>query len=200
MSRCKCAAWVLWVSAGIVGCVQTLSKDVSLTPEPGEDDEYAHVLEAHSRDAKVFVDFESVVQLSVTHLSAPMRSALAARVSRMLGTEQGVLSEASEQLGFFVSAFVADRKAADLTDDRQWVFTLRHRDQVLRPILVRRLVDKGHWRPFFPAVTEWSDEYLVLFNTNPSDPGSPTLVAPESLTLEVAGTRARVQLAWGEGP
>jgi hypothetical protein len=181
---------------GAAGCVKSLESDVDLTPPPKDDGEYAAALAKATQARKVFKDFETRYEVSATYLSPEFRGAFTRRLERVYKKGQGEFEEAAAKAGFFVVLHAPENDRTDLTNPHHWTVQLATKDGPQQPILVKKLNDKERWRAFFPAVTQWTSEYLVVFDTPAVDANSPQLVEKTGVELTFANADAKVNLAW----
>jgi hypothetical protein len=197
MNRSRKILTALYVVAALayVSCVNTMSDSVDLNERPEDDRSYLKAYDHATRDEKVVVNFETRFTVSATYLSPEFRAAFARRFEKLFNAPQPFLEEASNKAGFFVSIFSPERDGYDLTNDQLWSIQLRTEDRAHKPILVKRLDNKSRWRPFFLDVNNWSDEYLILFDS-PSVSMDEKLVNKAQIKLLLANADARVTLAW----
>ncbi len=179
----------------ILGCVQTLSDNVDLNDGPEDDRSYIKAYDAASRDIKVTDNFETKFHLTATYLSPEFRVAFARRFEALFDAPQPFLEEATNKAGFFVTIFSPTRDGYDLTNDQLWTIQLKTPERTHKPVLVKRLDRKPRWTPFFPAVHQWSEEFLILFDT-PSVSIDEKLVNKNNLNLHFANAEAKVHLKW----
>lgn len=182
------------VSIFYLGCSHSGSH-TSLNQDPVDDAAYIQDYEKATRDQQVIVNFESRYTITATHLSPEFRRAFGERYQRIYETPQPFLEETTTRVGFFVTFFGNDRDANDLTNDQLWSVQLVAGDRRLKPILIKRLDHKARWRPFFLAVNNWTQEFLVLFDL-PSMSMDEKLVNKPRLSLNIANADARVRLDW----
>lgn len=188
---------LMMLSLTLAGCVSTADPSVDFPPRPQDDDDYFASYQRNSRHQEVIQNFETKYAVHVTQLVADFREAMAKRYQVIFNEPQPVLAEASTQAGFFVSAFVADTDARDLSDSEVWNIQLKRGDNISKPALIKQLRPKSKWQPFFPEITTWSREYLVLFEETPS-PGDTERELVKSTTTELIFNHpnGRVRLTW----
>ena len=178
-------------------CVHSTESGVSVTPAPEEDDQYADALQKATRDKSVFKDFEARFFVTATYLSPEFRSAFQKRLERVYKLGQVEFDKATGKAGFFVALNSPNVDALDLTDAQHWTVLLQTPEGAIKPVLIERLQDKERWRAFFPkAITDWTTDYLVVFDAPSVNPNSPELVAQTPVTLTLANADAQVVLAW----
>ncbi len=181
----------------VAGCVTSTESGVSVTPAPEEDDQYADALNKATVSKSVFKDFEARFYVTVTYLSPEFRSAFQRRLERVYKLGQVEFNKASGKAGFFVALNSPNNDALDLTDPQHWTILLQTPEGAVKPVLIERLQDKERWRAFFPkAITDWTTDYLVVFDAPSVNPNSPELVAKTPVNLTFANADAQVVLAW----
>lgn len=156
------------------------------------DETYATVLRQVTREASVYSNFETKLMIKVTYLSDDFRMAFDKRYETLMEEKRFSLGEADKKAGFFVSIFTPDQQKPDLDNSKFWTLILKHKtDQKRYPTMVRHLSEKDRWKPFFPWLSRWSHEYLVLF-----DSARDVSVSPDEFTLSLSNPDARVSLNW----
>jgi hypothetical protein len=178
------------------GCVTSVERAVDINSSVDSDDAYYAAYKKYTQDAKVIADFEHRYSVTATVLTPEMRSALAKRYEQMFAVQQTVLDDSSSKSGFFVSVFSPNRQGYDIEDEVHWTILLQTGETPRRPMVVRRLDDKERWKPFFPEVSQWSKEYLIIFDENLPDLDSAELVKKNSISLIFANADAQVKLVW----
>ena len=193
------AAVSLLAAASVTGCVTATETDVTTQPAPAEDPDYGPVLAKSTQARTIFKDFETRYMVSATYLSPEFRAAFARRLAKVyLQDRSAMFEEANAKAGFFVSietpSDIEDK--GDLSNPQHWTVLLGDKQQPIKPILVKRLNDKERWRAFFPAVSPWTYDYLVVFDAPSVDPHSAELVEKTGVTLTFANADAKVELSW----
>lgn len=179
------------------GCVTSTESGVSVTPSPEEDDTYAAALEAASVSKKVFKDFEARFFVSATYLSPAFRTAFQQRLERVYKLGQVQFEKASGKAGFFVQLQSPNNDALDLTNPHHWTILLQTAEGAVKPVLIEKLDDKERWRAFFPkAITNWTTDYLIVFDAPSVNPNSPDLVAKMPVNMTMANADGQVTLSW----
>lgn len=178
------------------GCITSVENDVDVMSSPKEDHPYAEALDKATQEATVFKDFESRYRVTATYLSPEFRGAFAARMEKVYRKGEVHFEEAAQKAGFFVSIHAPDEDRIDLANSLHWTVLLASKDGPLKPVLVKRLNDKERWRAFFPSVTEWTTEYLVVFDAPSINANSPDLVEKTNVGLTFANADAQVNLVW----
>lgn len=160
---------ILWSSfLFLPACLSTIDSTKLQIPSPVADDEAYN--KAYG-DATVRYDvvhhFETKYKISITYLNDNFRQALATRHENIFHEPQPVLTEASQKTGFFVSIYSQDRALSDLSDPRLWTVQLKVGNSILKPATIKTLSPKERWAAFFPEISLWSNEYVILFDQAP---------------------------------
>lgn len=177
-------------------CVSSVEPDVSVALAPKEDHGYYDVFAKATKSRAVFKDFENRWQLTATYLSPEFRAAFADRLAKVYQNAPMQFDEASSKAGFFISIQAPADEVKDLSNPHHWSILLGPKGQSLRPVLVKRLDDKERWRAFFDTVSEWSTEYLIVFDAPSVTPNAKDLVAKTPISLTFANADAQVSLSW----
>ena len=184
----------LWVS-----CIYSVEDDVKVTPAPSEDADYSVALHKATKSRTVFKEFETRYQVTATYLSPEFRAAFAKRIEKVYIKSDINLSEATEKAGFFISIHSPIDDRVDLTNPHHWTVVLENSSQKqssVKPILIKKLSDKERWRAYFDGVTEWTSEYLVVFDLPSMNTSNSQLVDKIAITLTLANADAQVSLSW----
>ena len=161
-------------------CLSTIDshKLQSTIPVP-RDETYNKVYQESSQQFDFVQNFETKYKVTVSHLTPNLRQAIAARYERIFQEPQPLLTEASQKTAFFVTLYAKNRELTDLTDERLWSLQLRTGTTVLKPSIIKPVKPKDRWQIFFPDINIWSNEYLVIFDQQPSS-AQPDSVSAES--------------------
>jgi hypothetical protein len=178
------------------GCVSSIEPGVDITPSPSEDHDYYTAYSKATKTRAVFKDFESRMTITATYLSPEFRSAFGQRLERVYKKGETRFGEANDKAGFFVSVQAPEEDRTDLSNPQHWNLLLETGSGTVKPILIKKLDDKERWRAFFDAVTEWTCEYLIVFDVPSVTPNSPDLVAKTSVKVIFANADAQVNLIW----
>lgn len=181
---------------GLTGCVYSVESDVDITPAPEDDKDYAKALDKATQERTVFKEFETRYKVTATYLSPEFRTAFTKRLERVFNKDEVHFEEANQKAGFFVSIHAPFEDRTDLGNPHHWTVLLESKDGPMKPMLVKRLNDKERWRAFFGSVTEWTTEYLVVFDAPAVNPNSPELVEKMGVNLLFANADAKVSLVW----
>ena len=151
------------LAAGTISCVTSIEKDVTVHTSALEDRDYFTAYSEATRSFETIKNFETRHILTVTALRAPFLAAFSARYQRLFHEPQFILTEIGERMGFFVVLYTMDKKINALDDASIWNVEVKQGDKVLRPQLIKKIKQKENWQPFFPQISPWTKEYLVLF-------------------------------------
>jgi hypothetical protein len=156
------------LSLTFTGCLSTIDSTSLQTPTPVPQDEAYNKLYRESSQDFEFVDkFVTKYRLHITQLNANFRQALATRHEQIFLEPQPMLTEASQKTAYFVSIYSQNSRLADIRDERLWSIQLRTGTSVLKPSAIQTIQPKERWSAFFPEITTWSSEYLVIFDQAP---------------------------------
>ncbi|MFW7377609.1 MAG: hypothetical protein ACOH5I_02220 [Oligoflexus sp.] len=178
-------------------CSTTPTVEVQVPRDPSQDRQYFPVYQKHTSYQEVIHKFATHYTVHVTRLGPEFRTALGERYQKIFNEPQPILGEVTAKTGFFVSLFVANPEFRDLTDQNIWNIQLKTGDEISKPVLVQRLPQKEKWRPFFPGIGPWSEEYLILFDQAPGSADGPhELLHTVSSELILNSSLGRVILPW----
>lgn len=152
----------------LTGCLSTVDSTTLSTPTPVRDDpDYYKIYQESSQDFEFIQKFVTKFQLHITQLNANFRQALATRHEKIFMEPQPLLTEASQKTAYFVSIYSQNSRLLDLKNDRLWSIQLRTGSSVLKPSSIQTIEPKDRWIVFFPEISAWSSEYLILFDQAP---------------------------------
>ena len=193
----KSTLFTILVSIVSSSCTTT-DEGVEIEDQPSvtQDESYMANYVSATKKAQVYVDFETRVLVSATHLSPAFTSAFSARIQRLFETIPFSLEEASAKTGFFISVYAPENEKHKLDDAGLWNIRYTTDGNSLSPVTVKKIQDKLKWQAFFPAVNDWTTEYLVVFDSVPFTPNNPQMVQQKSFTLTLAGIDSKVSLKW----
>lgn len=150
------------------GCLSTIDATHLQTPTSvPEDPEYNKIYSESSQQFDFIDKFVTRYKISITQLNTNFRQAMAARHEKVFFEPQPQLTDASQKTAFFVTIYSSNIKLSDLSDERLWSIQLRTGSSVLKPNAIKSLTPKERWQVFFPNITQWSTEYLLLFDQAP---------------------------------
>ena len=70
---------------------------------------------------------------------------------------------------FFVSLFSPSYELTSLTEGKHWTILLEEKDKKLKPYSVTKVHAKNKWSHFFPFISPWSQEFIIVFNKEEND-------------------------------
>ena len=178
-------------------CTTTSQESAAMVPPtPIEDSAYAPILQKWSREAHVVEHFQKQVDINAVLFTDEMRRAYAERFARLRGNADAQLEDiGSGKLGFVVSVFSPVTDYLELDNRLLWTISARSGAQNVTTPTVRRLQSKTPFEAFFPFISRWSQDYLVIFDTS-GQSGNPVLANPTSVTLLLRCALANVELNW----
>lgn len=177
-------------------CVTSGEEGVTINPTVYEDDAYEDVYKKNTAQYKVITNFENRYEVYTTYLSQEFRNALGARYQRLFDERQPILEETGNKLGFFVSLYTMNKDVNDLTDQDLWNVILEENGQAKKPVVIKKLSKKERWAPFFPYITPWSKEYLILFEIPASGVPSEDFVKQSKIRLIFTNADGKVAIRW----
>lgn len=184
--------------SALAGCTTTSGKEtkVEILPTIEQDSKYEKARQAASRSTTVTKNFETKFIIDVTYLSPEFRSAFAKRAERFTKNKMQFLDENSERSAFFVSIFAPESRVDDLADPNYWTIQLTNSEKTIRPAFVRRLAEKTRWKNFFPAVSNWSSEYMIVFDTPTRSTTGAEMAETNRLQVQFTTPEADVTMNW----
>ncbi len=180
----------------VTGCVTTLDSDVEINPSVKQDSDYKTALQNATRDRKIFDNFETKYLVTATYLSPAFKTAFAKRIERVYKQDYGRFDETSGKAGFFIAIHAPETERIDLANPAHWSVFLESKGGMVKPVIIKKINDKERWRAFFPSVSEWTTEYLIVFDTPAVDTSSTQVVEKLNLALTLANADAQVRLEW----
>lgn len=190
-------ALVLFVlPSALLGCVTSVQKGVTVHQAAPEDPAYSKALDKVTAQYEVIKNFETRYELQATALTLDFRKALAERYERIFDERQPVLGEASDKLAFFVSLYTMNKDVNDLTDQHLWNVQLVNGATPTKPFKIERLSRKERWQPFFPYISPWSKEYLVIFDAPAGGDSSEEFLKKSQIQLIFTNADGKVSMNW----
>lgn len=169
---------------------------VAIPPDPLQDDDFRPAMERWSQGVQVFNQFQNRLELRAVLFTEEMRQAYLARWFKMRGdTFAKIGMDVGGKLAVFASIFTPEDDFLRLDDSALWTVRMTYGDQVVAPVMIRRLYDKALYESFFPFITPWSSEYLIIFEPNVTESG-PSLVLPKQVSAQFLSSLASVELQW----
>lgn len=146
-------------------CLSTIDSTAMQTPTPvDQDPAYQKIYQESSQDFEFIDKFVTKYKFHITQLNTNFRQALATRHEQIFLEPQPLLTEVSQKTAFFVSIYSRNGRLNDLRDERLWAIQLRSGSSVLKPSAIQTIAPKERWVVFFPEISSWSEEYLVIFD------------------------------------
>ncbi len=196
MKRLATLLVVGYVMLGLTACVYSVEDDVAITPAVSDDEDYSKALAKATKERTVFVNFETRYHVTATYLSPEFLSAFSQRMERVYKKGDAPWQDAKGKAAFFVSVNAPNDDRTDLSNPNHWTVLMAGKDGSIKPIVVKKLSDKERWRAFFFSVTDWTKEYLVIFDAPAVNANSPELVEKTSINLTFANADGQVNLTW----
>ncbi len=171
--------------------------EIDLHDPPEQDKDYKFIFSDSTKDVEVYDNFETRYRIHATYLSPKFRGAFTERLKKLFTEAIPSFSEAGKKAGFFVTIYAPEDALTDLDNEQLWrIFLQLDNQSKLSPTLVKRLAEKERWRPFFPSVSSWTKEYLIIFDTPSITPNAAELVEKKSFRLTFTNADARVHMNW----
>lgn len=186
----------LLFSLSLTSCISGLGGSITLNPEAEDDVDYAGIYQEETNRYEVIENFETRYQINVTRLSQNFRRAVAKRHEQLFDDTQPLLDSSTNHTGFFVTLYTSGEDLTDLTDKDLWSVYLKLGDHKVKPAMIKRLRSKERWKAYFPTVSIWTEEYLVIFDKNP--PASSLDKGSSELALHIANRDAKIKMTWNK--
>lgn len=187
---------ILGAFFALPGCVTSTEPDIHIAQAPNEDLEYSEALQKATKERTVYKDFETRYRVTATYLSPEFRAAFGRRLERVYQRSEPLFEEANAKAGFFVSVHVPGVTNPELNNQQHWNVLMQSKEGALKPVLIKKVADKERWRAFFRSVTDWTQEYLVVFDAPSVNPQSPDLVVKQTVNVTFANADGQVSLTW----
>ncbi len=161
--------------------------------EPGLDEKYNQTLHLTSKQATIYRNFETKYAVTASYFSKDFIRAFEKRAEEIALPSSPLFAQYAKQQLFFVSIFVPVASQFDLSNQQLWSLKLRQGSLQVAPLLIEALKEKTYWQGFFPFISSWSKEYLLVF------PEEPALASnPAPFELRINNAEAAVTLGWGD--
>jgi hypothetical protein len=149
-------------------------------------------MEKWYRETYVSPAFQKRIDIKAVLLTNEFRKAYLARYVRIHGEGQGQFDETiGSRIGVLVSLFSSERDHELLEDRRLWTVSMKYGKAELRNPEIRMLPEKPLLTPFFPFVSTWSKEFLLVFDPQGVEGG-----LPEKVVLSMRSALADVEMIW----
>lgn len=170
----------------------------SIHPKPGTNKGYLKLIKENSKYKHVSRTFETIYKLNLTKLSPNVLSAFDERFQKFFLKKQELIIVEKNQLAFFVSIFAPNSKEADLANKQEWFVELKMGKNKIPAQKIVRLKKSGLWSNFFSYVDDWSEEFLLYFDTKSLTQLSKAVGEPstEGPTLTLSNSQAKTTIYW----
>lgn len=180
----------------LLACVTSVEKDVTVHESVPEDSAYSQALDGVTAQFEVIKNFETRYEVQASALTQEFRTALGSRYEKLFNERHPLLSDASDKLAFFVSLYTMNKDVNDLTDEQLWNVQLQNGGALAKPRRIERLSKKERWQPFFPYITPWSKEYLVIFDKPDGGEPSQEFLKKSQIQLILTNADGKVSMNW----
>ena len=187
-------ALTLFSSCLLQGCLRSQGPNISLTLNPSEDSDYLAVYKTYTQREHVYKNFETKFTVSVTMLTSEFRRALAKRHDLVMSQKQDYLADFTNKTGFFISVFSPSSDNLQLDDENYWTISLQKGSETHKPITINSLSPKKKWELFFPDISNWSKEYLVIFDVSTPIGSDHQMVAKEPISLNLNNIEGKIRI------
>lgn len=170
-------------------CLTSPDPEASYPLAAQDDKPYFAAYQQVSKRVDVINNFETKFTVDASHLTTAFRQAMATRYEHIFKDKEPALAEAASKTGIFVSVYTSNRELSELSRRDLWTIFLEGNGQKIAPTTIQRLSPKERWAPFFPAISPWSQDYLLLFDVPPAAGD-----APSSLVLSMASPDGSVRI------
>ncbi|MBP9706319.1 MAG: hypothetical protein KBD78_01655 [Oligoflexales bacterium] len=178
-----------------ISCVKNVEEGIELKPSVKEDKPYYESYVLHTRQKVVIKDFEKKFSVVATYMSKNFVTSLMERYKNLFKVNETPLEDVNGKLAFFVSFSTPDREYVDMANKKLWrVFSTIDGNNI-EPVVLKKIKEKERWQAFYPEITPWSHEYLVIFDhLVPATAGD----SADNLGVEflLAGTEAEIKMLW----
>lgn len=165
-----------------------------IAPTVMQDTAYLAAYEAASQSAEIYANFETLMQIRVTYLSAAFMKAYERRESALQLAPFRAFIDLNQKVGFLVSLFTPNDTADRFADDKYWNMSLQVGGVLYKRTLTLPQREKMRLQGFFPHISPWSREFLVLFV--PEAPGATSQASSAPMRVSVHHPQAGVVLTW----
>lgn len=154
-----------------------------------------------SREAHVYESFQKKADATAVLLVDEVRQAYAARWQKLFANAGGRLEGLkSSQVGVFISYFSPNNNESALDDTALWSYgmALGAEKRPAEFISVTALPRKELFEPFFPFISRWTNEYLLIFDSQgQAAPESvEKFTVPSMLSLSLRSPSVALEFRW----
>ena len=168
----------------------------SVVPTVPQDQVYLAAYEAASQSAEIYANFETLLQARVTYLSPAFMKAYETREQALQLIPLHAFGTLTHKIGFLVSLFTPNDTAERFADNTYWSITLQVGEQTYKRTLLLPQREKLRLQSFFPHISSWSKEFLLVFT--PDDLTSTPKQSHAPLRLSLHHPQAGVILTWDQ--
>lgn len=152
---------------------------------------YEETMEKNSRSETVFANYEQLYVMNVAGFTTEFYDSFTNALNERLRST-AMLADIRVNSTYFVSIFSPDLEYNDLGNARLWEFILTVDGREYRSSIVRKIIDRDAWAPFFSFMNRWSNEYLIVFEVPESD----QVPSDAKRTLTLANSKAKTEMVW----
>ena len=169
---------------------------VELNEPLDSDGDYQEVLKTKHHKQEVIKNFETKAIINVTLVDGDFLSAYKKRMQKVFKSEESTLiTDVKNHRAYFVSLYCDEYDQCNLSDKNLWTVQLKSDSGLIKPTVIRKVGNKPRWQSFFPGVTQWTNEYLILFPGGSTGGQSPNL-SDSNNELVFANTYANIRFGW----
>lgn len=148
---------------------------------------YRNAFKGATQSTTIYSKYEKLYTINASFLSREFYSALRETMAERT-TNMELLQTLRSNQSLMVSIFSPSEEFNDLSNSRLWDFTLTVNGVVYRAKTVTKIKEKESWYPFFPYISRWSSDFLIVFDIPDSEtatngPFTLTLGSSETKTL-----------------
>ncbi len=177
------------------GVACTHNSEVTLSESIGSDSEYQEALKKTHREELVVRDLETKNILNVTKLDPSFLEAFRKRAKKVYSTDDfTMLKDIENKTAFFVSVYCDEMDRCNLSNKNLWTIQLKSPSSDVTPAIVRQMSNKGQWEQFFPGITSWSNDFLVIFDAK--NAGQAEQLTDSNIELLFANAYANIRFKW----
>lgn len=166
----------------------------SIPLSPKEDKSYIEVFNKWHKEINIFSEFQNRIEAHALFLSDDFRKAYHKRFESIRGeTIDPFNQETGADFGILISVTTPDHYFEEVDSRNIWTLKLAYGSLDLANPDIRSLKEKEILEPFFPFVSKWSKEFLVVFNLKKEE-GKAEL--PQKVKLSMRSSLATIEMEW----
>ena len=169
-------------------CVSTSSPNLSLTGSIYDDKSYFPVYDSHTKSYNVIQDFMTNLTIATTAIDPEFNEAFSKRYEEIYKEPHDLVSDIDKKAAYFISIYSPDRKVKKVQSAHVWNIYLNVDGKRIKARSYKRMRPKDKWKYFFPTITFWTNEYLVVFDL----PGTQTKEQRLKNELVMAGPKGQI--------